>query len=440
MDRTTPHSNDAEQALIGALILDRKKYESISEIVTEEDFYIRRNGIIFNAVVECIKMGQAPDIVALEDYLSTKGKLELVGGTSEIMRIMRNTPSAANAVHYALKIHDKAQQRNLIEIGTQIQDLAYGSTNFKETIREAEKLVMTVTDREVGNQSTLLSPKPLIKSLVKDMERALKGGGGITSIRSGINALDRFIGGFQPGKHYIIAARPAMGKTSLAMNIAFNAALRQRRVTNVFSLEMPSKSLITRGISSQICVPTKKIQRSNLKEEEYVRFVRTSAELANAPFYVDDAFGITPSQFCARVRRQARERGRPGLIVVDYLGLMRADGKYANKTHEIEEIANAMMEMAKEMSCAVISLAQLNRDCEKRPDKRPVPSDLKDSGSLEQSADVILFPFRPSVYDPMADPTDAEIIIGKHREGSTGSVRCSFNGAFTRFYNYTPRR
>lgn len=436
--KVLPFSQEAEKGLLGVLLLQQNTWDSVESAVVASDFYMKKNAIIFNAIAKQHAKNAAVDMLTIVEVLQNMQTLEEAGGESYIYELADRAPTTANVVEYAKIIKDKALMRSLQESATKIVDSVYHpeGRDPQELVAAAEAEVFAISQSRSQDQG----PEPLADILAKTtakIDKLYHSDGDITGVSTGYTDFDKMTSGLQPADLVIIAGRPSMGKTVLGMNIAEYIAVAEKKPVLVFSLEMPSDSLVMRMLSSIGRIEQNRIRSGKLKDEDWPRLTSAIGMLSQAPMFIDDKAGISPSEMRAKARRLAREQGGLGLIVVDYLQLMRVPEIKDNRVQEISEISRSLKMIAKELNVPVIALSQLNRGLENRQDRRPIMSDLRESGSIEQDADLIAFIYRDEVYNPdTMDKGVAEINIGKHRNGPIGVVKLTFTGAFTRFDNY----
>ncbi len=439
--KVPPHSIEAEQAVLGGLMLDNNAWERVSDAVSDGDFYRHDHRLIFRAIYTLAERNSPFDVVTLSEQLDKEGHLSQVGGLGYLGELAKNTPSVANIKAYAQIIRERATLRQLIGISNDIADMAYApqGKSAVEVLDEAERQIFQIAEARpkaggpVGINDILVKTIDRIDELFNTNE-------GLTGISTGFTDLDGMTSGLQPADLVIVAGRPSMGKTTFAMNLVENAVLRSEKVILVFSLEMPSDSIVMRMLSSLGRIDQTKVRSGKLDDDDWPRLTSAVNLLNERKLFIDDTAGISPTEMRARARRLAREHGEIGMIMVDYLQLMRIPGSSGdNRTNEISEISRSLKALAKEFNCPVIALSQLNRSLEQRPNKRPVNSDLRESGAIEQDADIIMFVYRDEVYHPETEYKGvAEIIIGKQRNGPIGTCRLAFIGKYTRFDNLAP--
>ncbi len=438
--KVPPHSIDAEQSVIGALMLDNTTWDQVGDLITGADFYRHGHRLIFQAIESMADTGHPFDVVTLSERLGQRGELEEVGGLAYLGEVAKNTPSAANIKAYAGIVRERAVLRSLIQVGSAIADTAYYPSGRKteELLDHAEKLVFEIADKGARNRGGFTPIKELLVEAVDRIDTLFQQDSAITGVATGFSDLDDLTSGLQRSDLIIVAGRPSMGKTSLAMNMAEHAAIRDKVPVAVFSMEMPGEQLAMRLMSSLGRIDQHKVRTGKLGDDDWPRLTSAVGLLADAPVFIDDTPALTPTELRARARRLKREHDL-GLIVIDYLQLMQVTGSGENRTTEISEISRGLKALAKELSVPVIALSQLNRSLEQRPNKRPVMSDLRESGAIEQDADVIVFIYRDEVYnDESPDKGTAEIIVAKQRNGPIGTTRLTFLGQYTRFENFSP--
>lgn len=436
--RVPPHSREAEQSLLGGLMLDEASWEAVADQVTEEDFYFVAHRLIFRALASLAEAGQPRDVVTASEWLQREGSLETAGGLAYVGTLARDTPSAANVAAYAAIVRARSVLRQLIRIGTDIAQSGYDpqGREVPELIDAAERQVFQIADAGLRNKQGFVPIRRLLTEALDKIDILFQSDNPITGLGTGLVDFDEKTAGLQPGDLVVIAGRPSMGKTSFAMNLAEHAAIRDKVPTAIFSMEMPGQQLAMRMISSLGRIDQSKVRTGRLSDTDWPRITSAATLIAEAPMFIDDSPALSPTEIRARARRLKREHGL-GLIVVDYLQLMQVPGNKENRTTEISEISRSLKALAKELSVPVIALSQLNRNLEQRPNKRPVMSDLRESGGIEQDADLIVFIYRDEVYNPESpDKGTAEIIIAKQRNGPTGTVRLTFLGQYTRFENF----
>ncbi|WP_305369866.1 replicative DNA helicase [Photobacterium leiognathi] len=436
-----PHSLEAEQSVLGGLMLDNEKWDMVAEKVVANDFYSRPHRIIFQATAALLEAGQPLDLITLSEHLEQSSTLDDVGGFAYLAELAKNTPSAANILAYADIVRERALIRDMIGVANEIADAGYdpqGRTS-EDLLDMAESKVFAIAEQRTNDKE---GPQNVDTILEKTLERIeilyQSPQDGVTGVSTGFTDLNKKTAGLQGSDLIIVAARPSMGKTTFAMNLCENAAMEQEKPVLIFSLEMPAEQIMMRMLASLSRVDQTKIRTGQLDDEDWARISSTMGILMEKKnMYIDDSSGLTPTEVRSRARRIARDNSGLSLIMIDYLQLMRVPGLQDNRTLEIAEISRSLKALAKELNVPVVALSQLNRSLEQRADKRPVNSDLRESGAIEQDADLIMFIYRDEVYhEDSALKGIAEIILGKQRNGPIGTVRLTFQGQFSRFDNY----
>ena len=435
-----PFSIEAEQAVLGGLMLDNMGWDKVADVITEEDFYRRDHRIIFNAISHLANSGQPCDAVTLSEWLDKQNELDNVGGLSYLGSLANNTPTAANIKAYAEIVRERAVLRNLINVANDISTTAYNpeGRSSQDVLEIAEQRVFEIADKGARGKSGFKGMKTLLTKAVDTIDKLFQLDSPITGVPTGFKDFDEQTAGLQKSDLVIVAGRPSMGKTTFAMNVVENAAIKHQKSVAVFSMEMPGEQLAMRMMSSLGHIDQHKIRTGKLGDEDWPRLTSAVGILSEAKIYIDDTPALSPSEVRARSRRIAREHGLD-LIVLDYLQLMQGSpgSSRENRATEISEISRSLKALAKELNVPVVALSQLNRSLEQRPNKRPVMSDLRESGAIEQDADVIVFIYRDEVYnEDSADKGTAEIIVGKQRNGPIGTTRLTFLGQYTRFENF----
>ncbi|MGD2118258.1 MAG: replicative DNA helicase [Chromatiales bacterium] len=437
--RVPPHSIQAEQSVLGGLMLSNSMWDNIADRVVKDDFYRREHQLIFAAIEKLADHQKPFDVVTLSEELEHIGSLEDAGGLAYVGTLAKDTPSAANITAYADIVREHSVKRQLIKVGTNIADSGFQTEgrNSSELLDNAERQVFEIAEQQSKGKSGFLPVKSLLTKAVDRIETLYQQDEPITGLSTGFSDLDDMTSGLQKSDLIIVAGRPSMGKTTFAMNLAENVAIQSKMPVAVFSLEMPGEQLVMRMLSSLGRIDQHRVRTGKLEDDEWPRLTSAVSILAEANLHIDDTASLTPTEIRARSRRLMREHGQLGLIVIDYLQLMQAPGAGNNRTEEISMISRSLKALAKELNVPVIALSQLNRNLEQRPNKRPVNSDLRESGSIEQDADIIAFVYRDEVYNPESpDKGMAEIILGKQRNGPIGTVRLTFLGKYTKFENF----
>ena len=432
-----PSSVEAEQAVLGGLMLDNSRLDAVHEVVSEQDFYRDDHKLIFRVMVALQERAQPLDAITLSEALESHGELERAGGLGYLVEIAANTPSAANITAYARIVRERSTLRQLIAAASEISQSSLNPAGLDsdDLLQLAEKRVAQIAE-DRPKEGGLQPVEVLLKATVQRIDELFPSGDDVTGVASGLTDLDHKTSGWQPGEMIILAARPSMGKTALALNFVETALFTQTKPVLVFSMEMPSTALVMRMMSSVGRIDQGRMRNGQLTEEDWPKLSAAVAKIKDKPLFIDDTPALTPQELRARTRRVAREHGDPGMIMIDYLQLMQTAGSSDGRTQEISEISRALKALAKEFNCPVIALSQLNRGVEQRPNKRPMNSDLRESGAIEQDADVILFIYRDEYYnEDSKDKGVSELIIGKQRNGEVGTVRAAFIGKYTRFDN-----
>jgi replicative DNA helicase len=440
--RVPPHSIQAEQAVLGGLMLDDNAYDQIADIIVQRDFYLHEHRLIFRAIEQLAEKSQPRDLVTVFSELERYNHADESGGMVYLGSLAKDTPSAANIRSYAEIVREHALKRALIRVGTEIADSGFNAQgkDATELLNEAESKVFDIAEQRSRGKGGFQPLSNLLSKAVDRIETLFEQDDPITGVSTGFIDFDRQTSGLQPGDMVVIAGRPSMGKTAFAMNIAENVAIKVRRPVAVFSLEMPGESLAMRMMSSLGHIDQNKVRTGQLQDDEWPRLTSAINLLSEATMFIDDTNGLTPTEMSARARRLKREQGDLGLVIIDYLQLMQMPSAAENRTNEISAISRALKGLAKELEVPVIALSQLNRSLEQRTNKRPIMSDLRESGAIEQDADLVVFLYRDEYYNPESqDKGVAEIIIGKQRNGPTGTVRMAFQGQFTRFDDLVER-
>ena len=440
--RTPPHSVEAEQAVIGGLLLDTAAWDQVGDSVTADDFYRFDHRLIFEAIAELVTESKALDVVTVSEQLDRKGKLADAGGLAYLSTLVRDTPTAANARAYAQIVRERALLRSLVSAGNAIATSVFSDEGLsaRELVNQAEQRVFEIAERGARRTEGAQSVRTMLPDLIDKIDEWHSNPDGMRGVATGFVDFDRKTGGLRGGDLVIVAGRPSMGKTTLAINMAENVALdpNVKGSVLIFSMEMPSEQLMTRMLSSVGGVPLHDIRSGRISDQDWVRITSATSQLAEARIFIDETPGLTPTELRARSRRVKREHGLD-MVVVDYLQLMQVAGTKENRATEISEISRGLKALAKELNVPVIALSQLNRSVEQRENKKPVMSDLRESGAIEQDADMILFIYREEVYNKETPRKgEADIDLAKHRNGETGYFTLTFQGQFTRFQNFAP--
>jgi len=435
-----PHSVESEQALLAGLLQENRAWDQITSVVSGDDFYRPEHKLIFQAIAEMERTDKPIDVIAVSEQLKSMGQLDKVGGLAYLADICREIPGAANVYHWALLVREKSILRKLIEVGSTLTESAFDpqGRSSAELLDQAERVVFEIAEQGNRANSDSMGIKTYLAKALDRIERLFEQEGSLTGVSTGFHDFDQLTSGLQAGDLVIVAGRPSMGKTSFAMNIAEHAAINDGVPVAIFSMEMPGEQLVMRMMSSLGRINQHNVRSGKLDDDDWPRLTSAMQMLENTKIFIDDTGGLSPMEIRSRARRIKREHGL-GLVVIDYLQLMQVPGRSENRTNEISEISRNLKALAKELEVPVIALSQLNRSLEQRPNKRPIMSDLRESGAIEQDADLIAFIYRDEVYDEdSADKGIAEIIIGKQRNGPIGTVRLTFLGPYTRFENFAP--
>ncbi|MEE8364395.1 MAG: replicative DNA helicase [Gammaproteobacteria bacterium] len=435
--KVPPHSLEAEQSVVGGLMLDNRAWDEVADIINEKDFYRHDHALILRAIDALSEDGQPYDVVTVSEWLGARNELDSIGGLAYLSILANETPTAVNVKAYANIVREYSILRSLIQVGNEISASAFdaGGKPSKELLDEAERKVFQIAEQGAGNREGFEAINELLGRAVKRVEDMYRSGEAITGIATGFAKFDEKTSGLQKSDLIIVAGRPSMGKTSFAMNLAETAALNGGHSVAVFSMEMPGEQLALRMMSSLGRIDSHNLRTGKLDDQDWPRLISSVNMLSKAKLFIDDTASLTPTDLRARTRRLKREHGLD-LVIVDYLQLMQVSGSTENRATEISEISRSLKALAKELNVPIVALSQLNRSVEQRPDKRPVMSDLRESGSIEQDADVIMFIYRDEVYNSeSADKGIAELLIRKQRNGPIGTVRLAFLGQYTRFEN-----
>ncbi len=436
-----PHSVEAEQSVLGGLLLENHAWDRIADVINQNDFYRHDHKLIYRMITRLIEQGKPADVVTVAELLENHGELSNVGGLSYLVALAQNTPSAANIRRYAEIVRERGIMRKLVEVGTDIAESAYNPAgrSANDLLDQAEAKVFDIAEAGARSQQGFVEIKPLLTEVVERIDELFSrdNQSDVTGIPTGFTDLDQKTAGLQPGDLIIVAGRPSMGKTAFSINMGENVAIDSGLPVAIFSMEMGGTQLVMRMLGSIGRLDQHKIRTGRLQDDDWQKLTYAVGKLNDAPIFIDETPALNALELRARARRLHRQCGKLGLIIIDYLQLMSSVSSGENRATEISEISRSLKALAKELQVPVIALSQLNRSLEQRPNKRPVMSDLRESGAIEQDADVILFIYRDEVYNPDSqDKGSAEIIIGKQRNGPIGTVRLTFLGEHTRFENY----
>ena len=440
--KVPPHSIEAEQAILGGLMLDNSKWDVVGDLVLEEDFYRQDHRLIYGVVKRLANMGAALDVVTVAEALEQAQELDNSGGMAYLGELVEKTPSASNVRAYANIVHERAVLRRLIAVSGEISDSAFNPAGrtTSELLDNAERQVFQIAESSTGQDGGPKSINPILTATLEKIDELFNSTEDITGVTTGFRDLDEMTSGLQKSDLVIVAARPSMGKTAFAMNLVESVLIKGDMPVLVFSMEMPGDSLLMRMISSLGMINQTRVRSGKLEEDDWPRLTSAVSILKDKPLFIDDTAGLSPTEVRSRARRVAREIKQDiGMIMIDYLQLMQIPGFKDGRTAEISEISRSLKALAKELKCPVVALSQLNRGLEQRTDKRPMNSDLRESGAIEQDADIIMFIYRDEYYnDDSPDKGMAEIIIGKQRNGPIGKCKLAFQGQYTKFVDLAP--
>jgi replicative DNA helicase len=435
--RVPPQDLDAERAVLGSILINGRAIDAALEIIDAGDFYRPSHRLVFSAMTELAKKSQPIDVVTLNAHLKSAGHLEEVGGASALVELAEVVPTAANVAYYLGIVRDRAMLRKLIQAATSIATEAYDSTEPEQTVDAAEKAIFDIAKRRA--QKGITPIHEIVQTAFQRIEKLAEEKKPITGVSTGLHALDIKTAGLQPADLIIVAGRPSMGKTAFSLGLGLHAAVSDDRVVAIFSLEMSKESLVTRMLCSDGRIDSSRLRGGFLNEDDWPKLARAAGRISEAKVFIDDSGSLSSLELRAKCRRLAAEAGLD-LVIVDYLQLMRGSASAQSREQEISEISRGLKALAKELNVPVVALSQLNRAVENRVDKRPVLADLRESGAIEQDADVIMFVYRDEVYNKETeDKGVAEIIVGKQRNGPVGTVRTKFFDEFTRFDNLAPQ-
>ncbi|CAM2176138.1 replicative DNA helicase [Burkholderia orbicola] len=439
--KVPPHSVEAEQSVLGGLLLDNAAWDRIADFLSQGDFYRYDHRIIYEHIGRLIASTRPADVVTVYEALTMSGKADDVGGLAYLNALAQNTPSAANIRRYAEIVRDRAVLRRLVSVADEISADAFNpqGKEVRQLLDEAESKVFSIAEEGARGNQGFLEIGPLLTQVVERIDTLYHTANpsDVTGTPTGFVDLDRMTSGMHGGELIIVAGRPSMGKTAFSMNIGEYVAVEYGLPVAVFSMEMPGTQLVMRMLGSIGRLDQHRMRTGRLTDEDWPKLTHAVQKMSEAQLFIDETGGLNPMELRSRARRLARQCGKLGLIIVDYLQLMSGSSQGENRATEISEISRSLKSLAKELDVPVIALSQLNRGLEQRPNKRPVMSDLRESGAIEQDADVILFIYRDEVYNPDSpDKGTAEIIIGKQRNGPIGPVRLTFLGQYTKFDNF----
>ncbi|NQY51217.1 MAG: replicative DNA helicase [Piscirickettsiaceae bacterium] len=434
-----PHSIEAEHSVLGGLMLDNDSWDTVADLLVENDFYRRAHQLIFRAITQLFEKSIPVDVITLAEFHDKRGELDQIGELTYLGMLVRNTPSAANIVAYAFIVRERSVLRQMIQVSSEISKSAFnsGGRTSADILDLAEKQVLEISEKGANRGNKFVHIKDITSEVSAHINSAAENDSSITGLSTGFTDFDKLTLGLQPADLIIVAGRPSMGKTTFAMNLVESVAIKSKKSVAVFSMEMPANMLATRMLSSLGQIDQSLLRTGNLSDVDWARLTSAIVLLDESSLFIDDTPALTTTELRTRARRLNREHGL-SLIVIDYIQLMQGSGSNENRATELSEISRSLKSLAKELEIPVIALSQLNRSLEQRPNKRPIMSDLRESGAIEQDADLIVFIYRDEVYNE--DPSvkgKAEIIIGKQRNGPIGAVNLTFQGRYTRFENST---
>ena len=434
LDRVPPQSVEAEQSVLGAMMIEKEAISKVAEMLKPEDFYREAHRLIFKAVLTLFNQNEAVDIITVTEQLRKEDRLEGAGGIAYVTSLANSMPTAANVLYHARIVEEKALLRGLITTATHIAGMGYDANEEVEQILDqAEKMMLAVANRKIKAGFTPI--REIVSNAMEKIEQLYQSKGGITGLPTGFKDLDKLTSGLQPSDLILVAARPSMGKTAFTLNMAQHIALREKKAVAFFSLEMSKEQLVQRMICSEAAIDASKLRIGDLADSDWPKLINACTRLYEAPLFIDDTAGITVTEMRSKARRLKNEHDLK-LIVIDYLQLMQGSGSKGgeNRQQEISEISRSLKALARELHVPIIALSQLSRSVESRQVKKPMLSDLRESGSLEQDADIVAFIYREDYYDPETENKNiAEIIIAKHRNGPIDSVKLFFHKQFTKF-------
>ncbi len=432
--RVPPQSLEAEQSVIGSMIMDRDAIDAVKDTISDEDFYHPDLKIIYEVIVELYNQNKPVDLVTLQSALTDRDVLDQVGGIEYLSKLAMAVPTSAHAKHYAAIVKEKSTLRKVIKATQEIMADSYdGTIPVDGVLNTAEERIFNIVQNRDSGEFTAVSE--LVNPMLNKLELLTKNQGKVTGISTGFLDLDYRTAGMQPSDLVLVAARPSMGKTAFALNVVQHAAVREKKVCALFSLEMSKDQLLNRMVCSEAMVDAQKVRTGDLEDSDWSKISMGAVILAESPIYIDDTPGITIADMRAKCRKLKMDKGLD-LIMIDYLQLMSGNGKTQSREQEISEISRGLKALAREMSAPVVALSQLSRACESRADHRPMLSDLRESGAIEQDADVVMFLYRDEYYHPESEQKNqAELIIAKQRNGPTGTVNLVWIGQYTKFKN-----
>ncbi|QJW45933.1 replicative DNA helicase [bacterium BFN5] len=434
IERIPPQNLEAEQAVLGGMLIEREAISKVAEFLHSEDFYREAHRLIFGAMQELFNKNEPVDLVTVTEYLRKSDKLENAGGIAYITSLANSVPTAANIIYHGKIVEEKSLLRQLINSATNIAGMGYeASEEVANILDKAEKMILEVSGRKIGGDFTPI--KSIIFDAFGKIEQLYASKGGITGLASGFKDLDRLTSGLQASDLILVAARPSMGKTAFTLNIASNVAIREKQAVAFFSLEMSKEQLVQRMLCAEASIDSQRLRIGELEDRDWSKLISAADRLSSAPIFIDDTAGITVMEMRSKARRLKIEHDLK-LIIIDYLQLMQGSGSKGgeNRQQEISEISRSLKALAREINVPVIALSQLSRSVESRQVKKPMLSDLRESGSLEQDADIVAFLYREDYYNPDTENKNiTEVIIAKHRNGPVDTVQLFFHKQFTKF-------
>jgi replicative DNA helicase len=431
-NRIPPHNLDAEQSVLGAMMESKAAISNVVEILRDEDFYKPAHAEIFLAIVALDQRSQAVDAITVAEELSRRGMLEDIGGKPYLHGLLEAYPTASAATKYAQIVEEHARLRRLVGAGNEIQEIGFSlPEDVDQAVDQAEEIIYNVADRRLRDSVKHL--RGLLSENMEALEKLADRGESVTGVSTGFPDLDDYTSGFQPSNFIVVAARPGMGKSSLLNDFALSCALKTRKPVMMFNLEMSRHELTRRFLASEAKVDSQRMNKGTLQERDWIQLSSALGRLAEAPIYIDDSANITLMEIRAKCRRLKAREGL-GMVIIDYLQLMQSPRRSENRQQEVSDLSRNLKILARELEVPVICAAQLNRAVEYRADKRPLLGDLRESGSIEQDSDVVMFIYRDELYNPDSEHRgEAELIIAKHRNGPTGTIRLAFMNQFTKF-------
>lgn len=432
--RIPPQNIEAEKSVLGSMLLDKDAIPTVLEIVKPDDFYKESNREIFEAVVDIFNASEPTDIITVSEQLKTRGTLDAVGGLEYLTNLATSVPTTANVKHYAKIVEEKSLLRKLISASSKIVNMGYEDAEEADQVLDrAERNIFDIMQKR--NQKGYIHIKNILVDAYDRLEELYNNKGNITGIASGFTELDKYTAGFQNSDLVLVAGRPSMGKTAFALNIAQHVAMHSSKTVAIFSLEMSKEQVVNRILCSEALVDSQKLRTGKLEDDDWKKIATSTGPLSDSPIYIDDSAATSVIEIRAKCRN-LKLKNDLGLVIIDYLQLMQGNGRNENRQQEISEISRSLKILAKEINIPVIAISQLSRQTEQRQDKRPMLSDLRESGAIEQDADLVMFVYRDEVYNPDTEKKNiAEIILAKHRNGSTGHFELAWLGQYTKFAN-----